>query len=143
MTYSEIDCQATSCKSLLVLESLEVAEIWFAAPNSLYYVTAQKMNFSMKDSFSKCDEICRKLRILSDLLKKSLMENFIFLCSTSRSFYLYNYVDGYVHIALEQANPIILEPLMAVEVVAPNETQVSEIFQIIVVNKEIIHLGLM
>ena len=71
------------------------------------------------------------------------MENFIFLCSTSRSFYLYNYVDGYVYIALEQANPIILEPLMAVEVVAPNETQVSEIFQIIVVNKEIIHLGLM
>ena len=101
------------------------------------------MNFSMKDSFSKCDEICRKLRILSDLLKKSLMENFIFLCSTSRSFYLYNYVDGYVYIALEQANPIILEPLMAVEVVAPNETQVSEIFQIIFVNKEIIHLGLM
>ena len=55
----------------------------------------------------------------------------------SWSFYLFNnYVDGVVSIALEQANPIILEPLMAVEVVAPNETQVSEICQMTVVNKE-------
>ena len=37
-----------------------------------------KMKFSVKDFFSKCDQICRKLRILSHLLKKSLMENFIF-----------------------------------------------------------------
>ena len=40
--------------------------------------TAQKMNFSVKDFFSKCDEIRKKLRIWSHLLKKSLMENFIF-----------------------------------------------------------------
>ena len=39
---------------------------------------AQKMKFSIKDFFSECDEICRKLRILSHLLKKSLMGNFIF-----------------------------------------------------------------
>ena len=39
---------------------------------------AQKMKFSMKDFFSKCDQIHRKLRIWSDLLKKSLMKNFIF-----------------------------------------------------------------
>ena len=31
----------------------------------------------MKDFFSKCDQIHRKLRIWSHLLKKSLMENFI------------------------------------------------------------------
>ena len=34
----------------------------------------------MKDIFSKCDQIHRKLRIWSHSLKKSLMENFIF-CS--------------------------------------------------------------
>ena len=39
------------------------------------------MKFSIKDLFSKCDEIRRKLRIWLHLLKKSLMENFIFLCS--------------------------------------------------------------
>ena len=32
----------------------------------------------MKDFFSKYDQICRKLQILSHLLKKSSMENFIF-----------------------------------------------------------------
>ena len=41
-------------------------------------ITAQKMRFSIKGFFSKCDQICRKLRIWSHLLKKSLMENFIF-----------------------------------------------------------------
>ena len=40
--------------------------------------TAQKMKFSIKDFFSKCDQIRRKLRIWSHLLKKSLMENFVF-----------------------------------------------------------------
>ena len=40
--------------------------------------TAQKMKFSIKDFFSKCDQIRRKLRIWSHLLMKSLMENFIF-----------------------------------------------------------------
>ena len=39
-------------------------------------VTAQKMKFSIKDFFSKCDQIRRKLG--SHLLEKSLMENFIF-----------------------------------------------------------------
>ena len=36
------------------------------------------MKFSIKDFFSKCEQIRRKLRIWSHLLKKSLMENFIF-----------------------------------------------------------------
>ena len=40
--------------------------------------TAQKMKFSIKDFFSKCDQICRKLQIRSHLLKRSLIENFIF-----------------------------------------------------------------
>ena len=36
------------------------------------------MKFSIKDFFSKCDQIRRKLRIWSYLLKKCLMENFFF-----------------------------------------------------------------
>ena len=40
--------------------------------------TAQKMELSIKDFFSKCDQILRELRIWSHLLKKSLMENFTF-----------------------------------------------------------------
>ena len=41
------------------------------------------MKFSIKDFFSKCDQICRKLRFWSHLLKKSLIENFMF-CSVKR-----------------------------------------------------------
>ena len=42
--------------------------------------TAQKIKFSVKDFFSKCDQIRRKLWIWSHLPKKLLMEN-SFLCS--------------------------------------------------------------
>ena len=52
--------------------------------------TAQKMKLSIKDFFSKCDQICRKLRIWSRLLTKSLMENFIFRCSVLICFIFYN-----------------------------------------------------
>ena len=41
-------------------------------------ITAQKMKFFIKDFFSKFDKIQSFLRIWSHLLKKSLMENFIF-----------------------------------------------------------------
>ena len=37
------------------------------------------MKFSIKDFFSKCDQIREKLRIWSHLLNKPLMENFIFV----------------------------------------------------------------
>ena len=40
--------------------------------------TEQKLKFSINGFFSKCDQIRRKLRIWSHLLKKSLMEDFIF-----------------------------------------------------------------
>ena len=46
--------------------------------------TAQKIKFSIKDVISKCDQIRRKLRIWSHLLKKSLMENLIF-CAVKKS----------------------------------------------------------
>ena len=41
------------------------------------------MKFSIKNFFSKYDQICRKLRLLSHLPKKFLMENFIF-CVVAR-----------------------------------------------------------
>ena len=40
--------------------------------------TAQKMKFSIKNFFNKCDQIRRDVRIWSHLLKKFLMENFSF-----------------------------------------------------------------
>ena len=40
------------------------------------YITAQKVKFSITDFFSKCDQIRKKLRIWSHLLKKSVI-----LCS--------------------------------------------------------------
>ena len=40
--------------------------------------TAEKMKFSIKHFFSKCEQICWKLRIWSHLLRKSFMENVIF-----------------------------------------------------------------
>ena len=40
--------------------------------------TVQKIKFSIKDFFSKCDQTRSFLRVWSHLLKKSLMENFIF-----------------------------------------------------------------
>ena len=40
--------------------------------------TTEKMKFPIKDFFSKCDQIRRKLRIWLHLLKESLTENFIF-----------------------------------------------------------------
>ena len=45
--------------------------------------TAQKM-FSINVFSSKCEQISSFLRIWSHLLKKSLMENFIFLCSVNK-----------------------------------------------------------
>ena len=55
--------------------------IWFSI--SLFFIRiAQRMKFSIKDFFSKCDQIHRNLQNWSHLLKKSLMENFIF-CAVS------------------------------------------------------------
>ena len=51
------------------------------ANTTLIYNTAQKMKFSIKDFFSKCDQIRRKLQkllIWLHLLDKSLTKNFIF-----------------------------------------------------------------
>ena len=56
---------------LIILEIL-------SHPNQVHCIKKWSMKFSIKDFLSKCDQICRKLRIWSHLLKISLMENFIF-----------------------------------------------------------------
>ena len=53
-------------------EMNEVLEVY-----RIFTHTSQKMKFSIKDFFSKCDQIRSFLRIWSDLLNKSLVENFI------------------------------------------------------------------
>ena len=53
--------------------------------------TTQKMKFSIKDFFSKCDQIPMKLRFWSHSLKKSLIEHFIF-CAVWRSSTLVSYL---------------------------------------------------
>ena len=45
------------------------------------------MKFSITDFFSKCDQILRKLRIWSHLLKKSVMKNFIICAVLGLSIY--------------------------------------------------------
>ena len=52
------------------------------------------MKFSVKDFFSKYDQIHRKLRIWSHLLKQSLVENFIF-CAVLIVFYIGSYDHSY------------------------------------------------
>ena len=47
---------------------------------NMFGCTAQKMKISIKDFFTKCGQIRRKLQIWPHLLKKCLMENFIFWC---------------------------------------------------------------
>ena len=59
-----------------------ILSIILAANVSASKFTAQKMKFSIRDFFSKCVQIRKKLRIWSHLLKKSLMENFIFCLVT-------------------------------------------------------------
>ena len=56
---------------------------------------AHKMKFSIKDIFSKCDQIRSLLRTWSNLLKKFLIENFIFyavLAKQSVGFYSSSFV---------------------------------------------------
>ena len=58
--------------------------------------TAQKMKFSIKDFFSKCDQIHRKLRIWSHLLKKFSMESFMFCAVWFHNIhYMHSYKRGH------------------------------------------------
>ena len=63
---------------------VRVSTYWaYKRGNTDFLVLTQKMKFFIKDYFSKCDQIRSFLWIWSHLLKKSLTESFIFLCSVS------------------------------------------------------------
>ena len=49
-------------------------------------ITAQKMKFCIKDFFSKCDQIRKKLQIWLHLLHKFFMKNFNFCAVYCRLF---------------------------------------------------------
>ena len=62
----------------LLYNYVNLLHVWYFSRTLLKVFTEQKMEFSIKDFFSKCDQIRSFLRIWSHLLKKSLMEIFIF-----------------------------------------------------------------
>ena len=64
-------------KYLFTSNLLETVVLFGREENFIFI--AQKIKFSIKNFVCKCDQIQSFLRILSHLLKKSLMENFIFV----------------------------------------------------------------
>ena len=76
---------STLAQNLSLLQ--QFTSVHLKVPITLFH-TAEKMKFSIKDFCNKCDKIRRKLWIWSHLLKKSLMENFIF-CAVSENYMVY------------------------------------------------------
>ena len=69
-------------------------------------LTVQKMKFSIKDFFSKYDQIRRKLRIWSHLLKKLLMENFIFCEIVNGKLHFFDFRDRHQILFLTHFSPM-------------------------------------
>ena len=82
-----------------LFDSLRLGFVHSEHINSFYasglFLTTQKMKFSIRDFFSKCDQICKKVRIWSHLLKKSSMENFIF-CAVSVHYEILWFSDAFI-----------------------------------------------
>ena len=82
-----LDNQKTTLKEVRTFSFFKRLKIQFRINISVKVMlccvinTTQQMKFSITDFLSKCDQIPSFLRIWSHLLKKSLMENIIFLCS--------------------------------------------------------------
>ena len=91
--FSKIQCYCVGCKSVRksfksfwhFFRNLMVKEQNFRnmfMKNSSFNYTAQKMKFSNKNFFSKCDQICRKLD-LTAFTEEILNGKLHFLCSAS------------------------------------------------------------
>ena len=78
-----------SCERLCAfnLGCVLAAEYFLANYCNMIKNTFQKMNFSINHFFSKYDQLRRKLQIWSHLLKKSIIENFIFCVAKTRTFW--------------------------------------------------------
>ena len=94
--------QCNALNERIKLISLLWAFLWFDVATIFWCLNenhaAQKMKFSIKDFFSKCDQICSFLRMWSHLLKKSLMENAIF-CAVPEAYlgpYQTSMIDPFV-----------------------------------------------
>ena len=74
--------------SFEVTEPIRLCSYWIILDLVQLNITSQKNKFSIKDFFSKCDQIHGKLRVWSHLLKKSLMENSIFCAVLQRAYWL-------------------------------------------------------
>ena len=75
---------ANGFPSFTVFAKRSILDVWKGSEygsDCYYEVHAQELKFSIKNFFSKCDQIRRKLRIWSHLLKKYLMENFVFFAN--------------------------------------------------------------
>ena len=65
----------------MMLISHSSFRFYFDLNELLKTITTQRMKFFTSEFFNKCDQMRRKMRIWSHLLKKFVMENFIFLCN--------------------------------------------------------------
>ena len=74
------------------------------------------MKFSIKNFFSKCDQIHRKLRIGSHLLKKSFMENFIFFAALQCRLKLLNQNPYFCRIFVILSLVLVTNPIDVVKV---------------------------
>ena len=79
--YTELDRMHESVYNCLYYTYLYYSWMWVCVYLIYTWYTVQTMKISIKDFFIKCDQIRRNQRIWSNLLKKSLMEKFHFLCS--------------------------------------------------------------
>ena len=75
----------TLCNPVLLRVQILVFQTYFS-PSKMILVDMpkplhKKIKIFIKDFFSKCDQIWTLRQTWSHLLKKSIMENFIFLCS--------------------------------------------------------------
>ena len=80
--------QLTNIFSRSVIETLKVWNIFRGDNKNTRTTTAQKIEFSVKVFFSKCDQIRRKLRIWSYLLKKSSWKISLSVLRTSNDAFL-------------------------------------------------------
>ena len=93
----------------------------------VWIVTAQEMKFFIKDFFSKCDQIRKKLWIWSHLLKKPLMGNFSF-CAVCQTIHMH-----FVHLNHFTQCFISIFPLNIIKKTFPmfsGATEVKRLFEI-------------
>ena len=86
--------QSTYCLHIqndqeFLLSNFETLVSIISAYVQIAFTLHKKVKFSIKDFFSKCEQIRKKLRIWSHLLKKSVMENSIFLSSVYLSLHTF------------------------------------------------------